>query len=68
VADRSADTFLLIIARIVRPGSTIHSDEWRSYRDLTANGYNHQTVNHSLHFVNLMNGVHTKELNLSGIS
>ncbi|KCZ75019.1 hypothetical protein H311_04010, partial [Anncaliia algerae PRA109] len=62
VADRSADTLLPIITRIVRPGSTIHSDEWRSYKGLTDSGYNYQTVNHSLHFVNPMNGVHMQRI------
>ncbi|KCZ77926.1 hypothetical protein H311_01053 [Anncaliia algerae PRA109] len=59
VADRSADTPLPIIARIIRLGSTIHSNKRRSYRGITANRYHHQTVNHSLYLVNPMNGVHT---------
>ncbi|KCZ78193.1 hypothetical protein H311_00782 [Anncaliia algerae PRA109] len=62
VADISADTLLPIIARIVRPGSTIHTDESRFYKDLAANGNNQKTINHSLHFVNPVNGVHMQRI------
>ncbi|KCZ78235.1 hypothetical protein H311_00739, partial [Anncaliia algerae PRA109] len=62
VADKSADAPLPINAKIVRPGSTINSDEWRAYRGLTANEYNQYTLNHSLYFVNTMNGVHKQRI------
>ena len=39
-------TLLPIIAENVEPGSTIHTDELRSYGGLAKVGYEHRTVNH----------------------
>ena len=36
-----------VINENVEPGSTVHTDELRSYLSLTAAGYTHETVNHS---------------------
>ena len=53
VEHRDAATFLPIIQQYVRPGRIVYSDEWSSYRSLnTATALVHNTVNHSLHFVN----------------
>ena len=62
VDKRDADTLLPIIQRVVRTGSIIHTDEWRSYRNLQGLGFTHRTVNHSVNFVNPINGVHTQNI------
>lgn len=56
VDDRRADTLLEVIEECILPGTTIISDEWASYKRLHtdkrySNKYNHQTINHSLHFI-----------------
>ncbi|KAG0441791.1 hypothetical protein DMUE_0790, partial [Dictyocoela muelleri] len=53
---------LPIINQICRPGSIIWSDEWRGYSNLLAQGYNHETVNHSYNFINPQNGVNTQTI------
>ena len=62
VDKRDVDTLLPIIQRVVRTGSIIHTDEWRSYRNLQGLGFTHRTVNHSVNFVNPINGVHTQNI------
>ncbi|CAF1629088.1 unnamed protein product [Didymodactylos carnosus] len=64
VERRDAATLLPIIQQHVRPGTTILSDEWRAYHSLQngPGGYIHQTVNHSLHFVDPVTGVHTQNI------
>jgi transposase-like protein len=54
VSDRSADTLIPIIAESIKPGTTIISDEWRSYKGIASiedRNYRHVTVNHSENFV-----------------
>ena len=59
VLQRNADTLLTIIENHIVAGSTIKSDEWKAYHNLSTLGYNHLTVNHSISFVSL-EGVHTQ--------
>ena len=46
VVDRSAATLLKIIVRFVEPGSTIYSDGWAAYNQLSELGFIHYVVNH----------------------
>lgn len=62
VPNRSANTLLPIISRICREGTIIHSDEWKAYSRLIENGFIHQTVNHSIQFINPETGVHTQNI------
>jgi len=44
----------------VTPGTTIWSDQWAAYRQITAaTGLQHETINHSLHFVAPQSAVNT---------
>uniref|UniRef100_A0A1X7TYV8 ISXO2-like transposase domain-containing protein n=1 Tax=Amphimedon queenslandica TaxID=400682 RepID=A0A1X7TYV8_AMPQE len=62
VPDRSAATLLPIIFKHVRSGTTIISDEWRLQSLLASKGMVPLTVNHSLNFVNPLNGAHTQSI------
>ena len=63
VERRNAETLLPIIEKVVKPGSIIYSDEWRAYGRISENpDYEHQTVNHTLHFVDPKTGVHTQNV------
>ena len=48
---RDGATLLALIYRWILPGSIIHTDEWAAYNSLTAAGYTHESVNHSIQFV-----------------
>jgi transposase len=56
IGDTSAMNLLGIIENNVEPGSTVTTDEYRGYRDLTKMGYQHGTVNHSAE--EWVNGAH----------
>ena len=64
VAQRNAATMLPIIQQHVAPGTIIHSDEWRAYSRTAhlPNVASHQTVNHSIEFVNSVTGAHTQNV------
>jgi hypothetical protein len=64
VADRSAQTLKEVIEDHVVPGSIIYTDCWGGYRpeDLLEIGMVHDTVNHSLHYVDPITGVHTNTI------
>ena len=62
VPDRSAATLLPIITRRVKAGTTIITDEWRAYSNLTANCFAHLTVKHKYNFVDSVNGAHTQTI------
>ena len=53
VPSRDPNTLLPIIQTHTAPGTTIHSDQWRTYNSVsTLTGVTaHRVVNHSLHFV-----------------
>ena len=52
VKGRNAATLLLIIQRNVQPDSLFYIDEWAAYKqNQRALGFNQQTVNQSLNFV-----------------
>ena len=59
----SKETLLEKLKACIRPGSTIYSDEWKSYAEIPAHleGYDfeHYTVNHSEIFVHPITGAHT---------
>lgn len=44
------------------PGTTILTDQWRSYNQLSNLGYVHNAVNHSLFFRDPVTGVHTNTI------
>ena len=62
VARRDTNTLLSVIQRNVLPGTDIYTDEWAAYSSLSANGYQHGTVNHSYNFINPATGVHTQNI------
>lgn len=62
VPDRSAETLTKVLTDHVLPGTTVYSDCWRAYSKLGEEGYNHLTVNHSLHFKDPETGVHTNTI------
>ncbi|GFY05381.1 DDE_Tnp_IS1595 domain-containing protein [Trichonephila clavipes] len=64
VHDRTKRTLMQIIMEWIEPGTTIISDCWKGYNHdvLTAEGFNHLTVNHSLNFVDPDTGAHTNTI------
>lgn len=62
VKDRTADELCSVIRNWILPGTTIISDMWRSYRDLSNQGFEHLTVNHSINFVDPDTGAHTNSI------
>lgn len=50
VERRDEGEMLPIILRHVRPGTVVHTDKWKAYRNLMLT-YRHRTVNHSIEFV-----------------
>ena len=64
VPDRSAAALLPIIQQNVAPGTTMWSDEWTTYNTVSSlpNVAQHDTVNHSIEFVNPTTGMHTRNV------
>ena len=64
VQRRNAATLLPIIQAHTAPGSIIHSDEWAAYRQVSGlpTVAAHNTVNHSLNFVDPASGTHTQHV------
>lgn len=46
VPDAKTKSLRPLILEHVEKDSTVNSDEWHAYKNLSADGYNHQTVNH----------------------
>lgn len=64
VPSRDARTLLPIIQQHLHSGTIVYSDEWAAYnqvQQLTPVAQ-HQSVNHSLHFVDPATGVHTQNI------
>ena len=62
MAERDAATLLPIIQRVAEPGTSIWSDEWTAYGQLSSLGYVHSTVNHSRNFKDLITGTCTNHV------
>jgi transposase-like protein len=59
VNDRPAETLLDAITKHVKSGSIIYTDLWKGYLQLSALGFAHCTVNHSLYYKDPVTDVHT---------
>ena len=64
VQKRDAPTLLPIIQAHIAPGSVVHSDQWRAYSQVSSlpGIAAHNTVNHSINFVEPVTGVHTQHV------
>lgn len=60
VERRNMETLTPIILREVIKGSTISSDEWKAYNNISSLGYNHIKINHSVNYV--IDGQHTNTI------
>lgn len=60
IPNRTIETLHPIIQDRVRPGSIIHSDEWRAYTSIAERlNFAHETLNHKRNFINPHNNAHT---------
>ena len=63
VPNRRRETLLPLIERHIHRESKIYSDDYNVYSTLGARGWNHETVNHSLEFVETYDrDVHTQTI------
>ena len=64
IPDRQTKTIILIIERVLRPGSIIHTDEARVFQRLDKSeiGYAHETICHKYYFVCPQSGVYTQHV------
>ncbi len=60
VEKRNKETLLPIIINHVHPGTTIVTDCWKAYSDLSSHDFEHLTVNHTYNFVDPHSGAHTQ--------
>ena len=64
VQSRDRATLHSIIQQHTLPNTVVHTDEWAAYGRMTSlpNITSHEVVNHSLHFVDPVTGVHTNNV------
>ena len=62
VPNRGANDLIPLIQRTVLPGTTIMSDRWAAYNQLSTLGYRHLSVNHSENFIDPATGAHTQTI------
>ncbi|CAH8853831.1 unnamed protein product [Trichobilharzia szidati] len=62
IPNRSADVLIPIIQRLVLPGTTIHTDEWEGYSQLSSLGYIHNKFKRSSELVNPITGTHKNSI------
>ena len=65
VPDSTRDTWVCEIKKSILAGTKIISDCWRSYQGLEKEGYQHETVNHSLNFVDQESEASTQNIERS---
>ncbi|XP_048588467.1 uncharacterized protein LOC5521641 isoform X1 [Nematostella vectensis] len=65
VNKRTREVLAPIIQEVLQPGSVLHSDDWGTYRNITAHAPNvssHRVVVHKDYFVDPVTGVNTQEI------
>ena len=64
VQSRDRATLHSIIQQHTLPNTVVHTDEWAAYGRMTSlpNITSHAVVNHSLHFVDPVTGIHTNNV------
>ena len=64
VEHRDATTLVPLVQQYILPGTTIISDKWAAYNGIQdlPEGYQHLTVNHKLHFIDLLSGACTNTI------
>ena len=62
IINRTSANMRFWIDKLVKPGSTMHTDDARFYDFLNAAGYRHDVVNHSQNYVDPITGVHTQNI------
>ncbi|KCZ81782.1 hypothetical protein H312_00822 [Anncaliia algerae PRA339] len=60
IRDKSHETILPIINKVVIPGSKIYTDEHKTYQILTNLGFSHGTVCHKYEFINKKTSANTQ--------
>lgn len=60
---RDSETIVDVLGRHILPGSVVHTDCWRGYSGIVeAIDVSHETVNHSVGFIDHATGVHTNSI------
>ena len=53
------------VSEWIEPETTVISDCWAAYRDLDSHGYTHQTVNHTIAFIDERTGAHANTIEIT---
>lgn len=61
--NRGAETLITIIKNVVSSGTTIVTDEWKGYNELSrSREFIHEKITHKYNFVDPITGVHTQNV------